>query len=668
MDPLMDGGKPKAKPSLQNLYLARTKESLRWIESPLKDLKGKEFKSFHVRHEASMLELFFDLFFVANLATFTAYHEITTSGTVLAYMGFFLILWSTWFQITIFDVRFASDSVFERICKLFQFIAFAVFAAVGANFSPGTYSSAKYYKIYQTMAIILGATRLLLAFQYAIMATYVCSKYKKLVVPFTLIIVTFIISGGGLIATSMGFGSKSISKVHIVWWIILPVESFIIVTISSVWRMLSFKETHMNERLSLLTMIIIGEGVIGVTKSSMYLWPKEKMPDINNLVALISIIIMLLLMWQIYFDNHPHGDYGTIKQQWWAMSHFFLHLGIVGTVEGSNRMAIFYYAAKTYTNVGKQIMAICTSSTKPTKETFVASMNYTLQYLDLNKYDPRTYDWAEFYLNRTLFPKANDVYFCNVNNENSTAIIMDNLLGAGIFKKFGIEEAERSDAYFHTFRVTFAYLWASFGVTMLMLLVFLWIVRNKKHDMLEFLRMGFRLIIALLSLAMVFLQYAEVPFENFITSPVVVTTICVLMAATIIVDRLCRFFGVWSFKRKYAIPPPLPDHGHGHDHAEGHSSSVDKHQSMAFGGHHTPSIATTMFPPGGYEMTPSASSIQTGPSISPGYAGQPGTPGNLYQNGGLGSPDPQYQNTAYQSGYAGTPQQNVGYGFPAQHH
>lgn len=53
----------------------------------MKDLKGKKFKSFHVRHEASMLELFFDLFFVANLATFTAYHEITTSSNVAAYIG-----------------------------------------------------------------------------------------------------------------------------------------------------------------------------------------------------------------------------------------------------------------------------------------------------------------------------------------------------------------------------------------------------------------------------------------------------------------------------------------------------------------------------------------------------------------------------------------------------
>lgn len=70
-----------------NLYKARARESLPWIVSPLEGLQGREFKAFHVRHEASLIELFFDLFFVANLATFTAVHEITNGATARAYIG-----------------------------------------------------------------------------------------------------------------------------------------------------------------------------------------------------------------------------------------------------------------------------------------------------------------------------------------------------------------------------------------------------------------------------------------------------------------------------------------------------------------------------------------------------------------------------------------------------
>jgi low temperature requirement protein LtrA len=44
---------------------------------------------FGQRHEADTIELFFDLFFVANLATFTAYHSILDLGSLAAYIGFF---------------------------------------------------------------------------------------------------------------------------------------------------------------------------------------------------------------------------------------------------------------------------------------------------------------------------------------------------------------------------------------------------------------------------------------------------------------------------------------------------------------------------------------------------------------------------------------------------
>jgi low temperature requirement protein LtrA len=50
----------------------------------------------------------------------------------------------------------------------------------------------------------------------------------------------------------------------------------------------------MNERLSLLTMIVIGEGVIGVTKTIGYLWPTEGSPSLGNVISLISIVVMLV--------------------------------------------------------------------------------------------------------------------------------------------------------------------------------------------------------------------------------------------------------------------------------------------------------------------------------------------------------------------------------------
>jgi low temperature requirement protein LtrA len=90
------------------------------------------------------------------------------------------------------------------------------------------------------------------------------------------------------------FVPKGITRAHIAWWIIIPVEGIITVLISSKWRMLSFKDTHMNERLSLLTMIIIGEGVIGVSKTVGYLWPTAYAPAAENIITTISIVVLLV--------------------------------------------------------------------------------------------------------------------------------------------------------------------------------------------------------------------------------------------------------------------------------------------------------------------------------------------------------------------------------------
>lgn len=59
--------------------------------------------------------------------------------------------------------------------------------------------------------------------------------------------------------------------IHMVrWYIILAVEIFAVVIINSIWRVLSFKHTHMVERAGLLTLIVIGEGIIGLTKAVAY--------------------------------------------------------------------------------------------------------------------------------------------------------------------------------------------------------------------------------------------------------------------------------------------------------------------------------------------------------------------------------------------------------------
>lgn len=71
---------------------------------------GPDEPVFREHHESSTVELFFDLFFVANLATFTANHEIVDSSSLKNYLGFFTLLWFTWLQYSLFDVRFSTGT------------------------------------------------------------------------------------------------------------------------------------------------------------------------------------------------------------------------------------------------------------------------------------------------------------------------------------------------------------------------------------------------------------------------------------------------------------------------------------------------------------------------------------------------------------------------------
>jgi hypothetical protein len=73
--------------------------------------------TFERHEESTAIELFYDLFFVANLTTFSNIHEITDVKTLTSYIGFFSILWFTWCLTSMYDIRFVSDSLLARIAK-----------------------------------------------------------------------------------------------------------------------------------------------------------------------------------------------------------------------------------------------------------------------------------------------------------------------------------------------------------------------------------------------------------------------------------------------------------------------------------------------------------------------------------------------------------------------
>ena len=71
------------------------------------------------------------------------------------------------------------------------------------------------------------------------------------------------------------------------------IEGLAVLLIAMTWRIVSFKYTHIVERLQLLTLIIIGEGIIGMIKSVASI---TKGQADNNSTELCSVIAAVLLL------------------------------------------------------------------------------------------------------------------------------------------------------------------------------------------------------------------------------------------------------------------------------------------------------------------------------------------------------------------------------------
>jgi len=148
------------KPYIQNIYNDRADDVLEYND------KGGNYAfdtpEFRRYEEATNIELFYDLFFVANLTTFTDALDINDSSALQSYAGFFCILWFLWAQVTLFDVRFVTDSIIERVGKAAQFGVMVGLAVVGPNFDP----SEQEQHTFRSLSIILMLSRIVLGLQY----------------------------------------------------------------------------------------------------------------------------------------------------------------------------------------------------------------------------------------------------------------------------------------------------------------------------------------------------------------------------------------------------------------------------------------------------------------------------------------------------------------------
>ena len=169
-----------------------------------------------------------------------------------SYIGFFCILWFTWCQVTLYDVRFATDSVFERICHACHFGVMVGLAVVGPQFDP----SDTFFSTLQQLSLLLMASRLVLMFQYASTMSFIW-RYRKTRMPLALVIGSLFVSAVLYLGLSFAFSLETKPQAYIAWYIIAVFEVGSNITIAGIWHILSFKNTHLVERMTCLTLIVV---------------------------------------------------------------------------------------------------------------------------------------------------------------------------------------------------------------------------------------------------------------------------------------------------------------------------------------------------------------------------------------------------------------------------
>ncbi|KAG4435579.1 hypothetical protein IFR05_008925 [Cadophora sp. M221] len=558
----------------QDIFRRRKDEHMPFLSPPvIFDEKGG-FKYYH-HEDATTIELFYDLFFIANLSNLTNYSKISDRSSLTQYIGWFSIIWTTWFQVSMFDVRFGSDSLIYRIFKVIQFCVMIALASESANFIPERFNigDSKAITSFRIIDCILLISRAALICEYLIPLLYMLRKrqrrVRRLFLPLLLCCLTFLVSTiiyASILPTfsESGYGSYA----YRAWYVILGFEVVSIIAISSIWRVVSFKNTHVVKRMGLLTIILLGEGVLNTARelSNTALhagWTPGAFGQ-----ALVAVLVIYMI-WDLYFSKTPNRHFGTLKQQIYTILHYPFHLALALVLEGQ---VLWTEIA----NVGNRAVRLFA----PAGDILTSNEPAAVQVQKLNE---TFYSILNDIRYRNFFPvqEIEDAFNATytavlAHNDTSISNTLDSvitLIYNGLLADEGIQISDKttqeiansytqrgnrtigtltSDAYAQLFGVSFIYYLVCAGVVLIMLGVFRWLTLSRK-DGFDRVAIGVRVLLGLLLCGLSFLvvQKSGDLVDRYTESGWFLATFLLALGAVGSLDRILEQLGVWKYQGEF---------------------------------------------------------------------------------------------------------------------
>lgn len=542
--------------------ISRAETSLTRVEAIYEEVEAEE---------AHPLELFYDLFFVANLTTITSVHEMTDHQSIISYILFFIILWFTWLQTTLYDIRFTNDSLYERVVRGIHFAVMIALASVSTSWNPMDSGYYKNKSNLMSMSLTLMCSRFALGLQYGV-TTFYAFRHNYGILPLLIHTVTMVCAAGAYLGLYFDFLGKATPHTYIAWYGIILVEVIVVMASSAHWKVVSFKKTHLVERLGLLTLIIIGEGIIvmlkavnTVEKGSTY--GRGWSASIFFIVACAVGILYLLYMF--YFDYTPRGvHYGTIRQQFWAVLHFPFHLAVVLSVEGLRQLSTWWSFLQAYRLLSARFDTAASNTTDP-------QQNWLNQLGEIDNFLTYLYeDGTAVDVVRNWADIQDELASLKATNYNATTTETDIDLAqlnfdmiSGFAKFYGIKVPKEKgpkytvaeivysglniDAYdpgntiMKVYDLVYTYFFSAMAVVFFMFGVLGLFVRRKK-DGWDYFSVALRFAIGFTFIGIERMKTNDSMYNRFLSSPWPIPTVAIILFIALLIDKIV---GLIAYKR-----------------------------------------------------------------------------------------------------------------------
>jgi hypothetical protein len=302
--------------------------------------------------------------------------------------------------------------------------------------------------------------------------------------------------------------------------------------------------------------------------------------DPKGSTIVLCIILILVAIWMIYFDNQPHGHYGTIRQQIWSTLHFPLHLSIVGVVEGAQQVALARYMLYNLRKYGAKMVDICVNK-QLDGEDLVDALADGVDYFQLDK----KADSLPWYQEAIAYvaQAGNEAGIC-ADTQAADVTELPELLqeifahtASGFYASLGVKLDPHDgplETALESWKIVYRYFWSATLILLGCFIVCMLLIRRNKMDFFDIsslINRGTALCIAALLLG---LSASKDFMYGLLETPFILPTLALLLYLIILTDR----FSAWmANRRNRKSGQPLIEeedhHSHHGHHKKGHDES-----------------------------------------------------------------------------------------------